>query len=129
MFQLDFRDRRPLYEQIKERMKTFILSGVLKSDERIPSVRELAQSLTINPNTIQKAYKELEDEGYIYSIRGKGNFVVPQDLVVNQKKLNDLEQEMKKILKEMLYLGIGKERILSLINDIYSERTVKDEND
>jgi hypothetical protein len=68
MLQLDYKDHRPLYEQIKEKMKVLIMSGVLKSDQQLPSVRELAQSLTINPNTIQKAYKDLETEGFIYSV-------------------------------------------------------------
>ena len=79
MLQLNPKDHAPLYEQIKEQMKELIMTGVLKADEQIPSVRELAQMLTINPNTIQKAYKELEQEGFVYSIRGKGNFVTPQN--------------------------------------------------
>ncbi|MFZ7103932.1 MAG: GntR family transcriptional regulator [Peptococcaceae bacterium] len=129
MFQLDLRDGRPLYEQIKEKMKTFILTGALKADEKIPSVRELAQSLTINPNTIQKAYKDLEEEGYIYSHRGKGSFVTPRDNIVNQQKISTLEHELQKILTELLYLGVGKSRVLSVIRNIYSERQVEEEND
>ena len=78
MLHLDFRDRRPLYEQIKEKLKALIISGVLKEDEKIPSVRELAGMLTINPNTIQKAYKDLESEGYIYSQKARGSFVDPR---------------------------------------------------
>ncbi|NMA15033.1 MAG: GntR family transcriptional regulator, partial [Clostridia bacterium] len=86
MFQLDFRDRRPIYEQIKDNIKELIISGILKPDERIPSIRELAQTLTINPNTIQKAYKDLEAEGFIYSVRAKGNFVAPINTAANQAR-------------------------------------------
>lgn len=129
MFQLDLRDGRPLYEQIKGKMKTLILTGALKGDEKIPSVRELAQSLTINPNTIQKAYKDLEEEGYIYSLRGKGSFVTPRDSMVNHQKLNILEDELEKILTELFYLGVTKERVELIVNRIFSERQVEGEND
>ena len=79
MFQLDFKDRRPIYEQIKEKLKFLIIEGAMKEGEKIPSVRELAVSMAINPNTIQKAYKELESEGYIYSVTAKGYFVTPRE--------------------------------------------------
>ena len=77
MIQLDFSDRRPLYEQIKEKFKELIFTGAMKEQDKIPSVRELASILAINPNTIQRAYKELEEEGYIYSQRAKGSFIAP----------------------------------------------------
>jgi GntR family transcriptional regulator len=122
MFQLDVRDRKPLYEQIKEKMKALIISRALKTDERIPSVRELAQSLTINPNTIQKAYKDLETEGFIYSIRAKGSFVAPLDKKANLARRNELVQELEKIVAELLYLDEPQEQLLALIRSIYEQK-------
>lgn len=119
MFQLDFKDRRPLYEQIKEKMKLLIINGVLKANEKIPSVRELAQILTINPNTIQKSYKDLETEGFIYSIRGKGSFVTPLDDTVNQNRCNELMADLEKITAELMYLNVQKEQIIFCIETIF----------
>ncbi|MDK2934383.1 MAG: GntR family transcriptional regulator [Clostridiales bacterium] len=129
MLQLDYRDRRPLYEQIKEKMKELIINGILKQDERIPSVRELAQLLTINPNTIQKAYKDLEVEGFIYSIRGRGSFVAPLNDVINQTRLNELTKDLEKLIAEMMYVGLTKEQIISSVDRIYKERQDKMEDD
>lgn len=121
MFQLDFRDRRPLYEQIKEKMKTLIISGVLKPDERIPSVRELAQSLTVNPNTVQKAYKDLETEGFIYSIRAKGNFVTPRNHSVYHPRREELLRELKKNVAELMYLNEPMEQLIDIIHATYEK--------
>lgn len=73
MFSLSYNDHRPIYEQIKEKFKQLIISGAMPTDAQLPSVRDLAQQMAINPNTIQRAYKELEAEGYIYSVRAKGD--------------------------------------------------------
>ena len=75
MIILDYRDRRPIYEQVISRFQELMLTGALEKDSQLPSVRSLAMELSINPNTIQKAYAELERQGYIYSIKGKGSFV------------------------------------------------------
>ena len=75
MIVIDYRDRKPIYEQIVEKFQMLIIKGVLEPDTQIPSVRSLATELSINPNTIQRAYTELERQGYIYSIKGKGSFV------------------------------------------------------
>ena len=72
MFELDVRSRKPIYEQLVDKLKELIMNEILKPDEQLPSVRTLAQELTINPNTIQKAYRELEAQGFIYSLKGKG---------------------------------------------------------
>lgn len=119
MLQIDYRDRRPIYEQIREKMKELIIKGVLKTDERIPPVRELAQSLTINPNTIQKAYKDMEDKGYIYSVRGKGSFVSPAGQWVDDKKLDELILSFEKIVSEMIFFGADKERVISIVSSLY----------
>jgi GntR family transcriptional regulator len=119
MFQLDIRDHRPLYEQIKEKMKSLIIKGVLKADQRVPSVRELAQTLTINPNTIQKAYKDLEEEGFIYSVRGKGSFITPMAHIENQSRVSVLLQDLERMIAELVYLQVPKEQLMALINDQY----------
>ena len=75
MIQLNYRDSKPIYEQIKDGFRKLIISNSLSANEKLPSVRELASGLAINPNTIQKAYRDLESEGYVYSIAGKGTFV------------------------------------------------------
>ena len=73
-FHLDYRDPLPIYEQLKQECKRLILSGVIAPGDKLPSVRELAGSLSINPNTIQRAYRELEADGYLISVPGKGSF-------------------------------------------------------
>ncbi|WP_227937082.1 GntR family transcriptional regulator [Alkalihalobacillus deserti] len=115
MFQLDIRSRVPIYEQLVEKWKELIIHEVYQPDQQLPSVRVLAQELTVNPNTIQKAYRELENQGYIYSIPGKGKFVAPQAITTNNEKVTKLKQELLKLLSEALYLGIDKEEIHSLI--------------
>ncbi|MEL7566144.1 MAG: GntR family transcriptional regulator [Dehalobacterium sp.] len=122
MFQLDLTDRRPLYEQIREKIKELIVKGVMKPNEKIPSVREMAQWLTINPNTIQKAYKDLELKGFIYSVRAKGSFVTPLDQIDNQGKRDELIREVERIGRELLYLNIPKEDIIAKIEEIYAEK-------
>ncbi|MCL7745717.1 GntR family transcriptional regulator [Halalkalibacter alkaliphilus] len=123
MFQLDTRSRKPIYEQLVEKMKELIIHEVYQPDEQLPSVRVLSQQLTINPNTIQKAYRELEHQGYIYSIPGKGKFVAPQSETINEEKVKKMKQELIKLLSEAMYLGMDKEDILSLLD--IAEKSVK----
>ena len=106
MIQLNYRDARPLYEQIKEKLRYLILSGALVCNTILPSVREFAQTLTVNPNTIQKAYRELELEGYIYSVKGKGSFVARQDKSSSfyQHQIDNLLVNLNGILTELFYL-------------------------
>lgn len=122
MIQLDFRERKPLYEQIREKMKELIISGALKANERIPSVRELAQMLTINPNTIQKAYRDLENEGFIYSVRAKGSFVVPLDKSPNLARKETLMTEFEKVGKELKFMNVSKGDLYDCINEIYKRK-------
>ena len=106
MFELDIRSRKPIYEQLVEKIKELIINQVLQPDEQLPSVRMLSKELTINPNTIQKAYRELERQGYIYTVQGKGNFIAPTELMSNQDKLQEMKPEMMKLLSEAIYLGL-----------------------
>ena len=127
MFQLDFKDRRPIYEQIKEKMKFLIIGGAMKEGEKIPSVRELAVSMAINPNTIQKAYKELESEGYIYSVTAKGYFVTPR-ASTDVGKNAELLAKFSDTVRELMYLGKTKNELSDIINSIYKGGT-NDGND
>ncbi len=117
MFELDFRSRTPIYEQLVEKFKELIIKKILKADEQLPSVRVLAAQLTVNPNTINKAYHKLEQEGYIYSVPGKGNFVSPDVSGIQSSRLKSLKLELSKIVSEMNYLGLNKEDIAALIKD------------
>ena len=117
MIQLNYRDTRPVYQQIKDNVRQLVVSGALKKDEKLPSVREMAASLAINPNTIQRAYRELESEGYIYTLSGKGTFVAEVDHS-NQFRQQELLPQFDKIVSELLYLSMPvndlTNRILSL---------------
>ena len=126
MFQLDTSDRRPLYEQIKERFKELIIGGVLKENDKIPSVRELAMMLAINPNTIQKAYKELENEGYIYSLQARGSFVakhteVSENSTCRKAAMSNLDT----VLKELMFLGAEPDEIKAHVDEIYKQKGMK----
>ncbi len=114
MILIDYRDTRPIYEQVVERFKMLILHGVLASDEKIPSVRNLAVELSINPNTIQRAYAELERQGYIYTVKGKGNFVSDSGQLLLKYK-EEIFAEILKICKAALEIGITQEEIIQTI--------------
>lgn len=86
MISINYRDPRPIYEQIQSELRRLMLTGALPPGSRLPSVRELAGQLAINPNTIQRAYRELEADGYILSVAGKGSFVAQVDRIAEQQK-------------------------------------------
>ena len=116
MFILDYRDARPIYTQLCDGVKEQILSGVLQEGDRLPSVRELAVQLTINPNTIQRSYAMLEAEGWIASVPGKGSFVCPVPATA-QAKAAAMWEELDKLRQEMARLGIGTEEIIRHLNE------------
>lgn len=105
MLQLNYRDAKPIYEQVKEGLISLMVTGGLKEGEKLPSVRALASSLAINPNTIQRAYEALEHEGYTYSIAGKGSFVAARD-EVSQMRRDELLAVWDKTTGELLFLGM-----------------------
>jgi len=117
---LDYRDKRPIYEQVQEKLERLITSGALESDFKMPSVRSLAIELSVNPNTIQRAYTQLEQEGYIYTVSGRGSFVAPAEewRDSKQKKLLD---EWSELTIQVMESGITKERLLQKIEGIYKE--------
>jgi GntR family transcriptional regulator len=118
MFELDLRSRKPIYEQLVDKLKELIISEIVKADEQLPSVRTLAGDLTINPNTIQKAYRELENQGYIYSVKGRGSFVNPAALTQNSEKVSKVLSDLEKLIAEGMYLGITAEDIIEIIRKI-----------
>ena len=120
MIRLDYKNDKPLHEQISQGIKELIIRGVLKSDEQLPSVRDMSVSLTVNPNTVQRAYKSLEGEGVIYSIRGKGNFVAA-DFEADKKQLMALRQTLSETVAELKFCGEAKQDILEIIDKIYAE--------
>ena len=108
---IDYKDAHPIYEQIVERFKTLILKGVMQPDEQMPSVRSLAMELSINPNTIQKAYADLERQGFIYTVKGRGNFVA-DDSGLAQKRRSEYLDQILKLAKEVMEIDMPKEQII-----------------
>ena len=113
MIVLDYRDNRPLYQQVKDSLRRMMLTGLLEPDEKLPSVRSLATQLAINPNTIQRAYAELEAEGYIYSVAGKGSFVSAGD-GEHARRIAELTQRLRPLVEELKSLGCTREQLLAL---------------
>lgn len=114
------RDPRPIYLQIKEGLCRLILSGAVKTGERLPSVRELAGQLAINPNTIQRAYRELENDGFIYSISGKGSFAAALD-DVDAGRRSAKEREFRAAAQELLRLGTPKADLMAILDQLEEE--------
>ena len=110
LISLNYRDSRPIYEQIKDNYKKLILSGAIAPDERLPSVRELAAQLAINPNTIQRAYRELESEGIVYTIPGKGSFA-GKAREVEEGRMQQLFSDFDQMVAQLLLLGVSKEEL------------------
>lgn len=106
MISINYRDPRPIYEQVRDALRKLIVSGSLPSDQKLPSVRELASSLAINPNTIQRAYRELEQEGYICTVPGKGGFACARTDVDEERK-SALLHQFDETVGELLYLGVS----------------------
>ena len=108
MLNLDYRDARPIYEQVRDGLRRLMVTGVIREGEKLPSVRALASSLAINPNTIQRAYESLEAEGYVYSIPGKGSFAAP-------RTGDSLLGHFDTVTAELLYLGVTGEQLTARV--------------
>lgn len=113
---INYRDSRPIYEQIAEHYRQLILSGVMEADEQMPSVRNLAMELSTNPNTIQKAYAELIRDGYIYTVKGLGNFVSGNSGLLEQKK-EEMRARLEELRNEGLKLGLDMDLIWREISE------------
>lgn len=121
MIFIDYKDTRPIYEQVVQKYARLILNGVIKADTKMPSVRTLAMDLSINPNTIQKAYMELERQGYIYTVKGKGSFVSnPERLVCLQKET--CIDKIREDVKEAGEYGVSKEEILKAVMEVIEDK-------
>lgn len=118
---LDLRSRQPIYLQIVERIKEQIIKEVLKPHEKLPTVRQLAMDVSINPNTIQRAYKELESLNFVYSVTGKGIFVADISDIKSEEKVLKITKDLKKSISEAMFLGVSKERLIELINEVEKE--------
>ena len=118
MIIMDYKDRRPIYEQVAEKLEELMLLGILGENEPLPSVRSLAMELSINPNTIQRAYGELERQGYIYTVKGKGSFVA-ENSVMKEKRKKDLLIQVSEVIDEAIRLGISGEEIKNMVEIQY----------
>lgn len=124
MIVIDYRDKRPLYEQVAEKLSQLIICGVLESNAKLPSVRSLAMELSINPNTIQRAYAQLEQDGYIYTVVGRGNFVTDTNEWQNgyhKAVLKELEESILKA-KEA---GMPQEQVEELVRTTYKSPPIE----
>ncbi len=110
MMNLEFRDSRPIYSQIADNFRNQITTGILRRDDKLPSVRELASELAINPNTIQRAYRELETQGMIVTIPGKGCFVSG-----SSDDLFELWQAFDHAVTQLMSRGISKQQLLEYL--------------
>ncbi len=122
MILIDTRSRKPIYEQLIDNIKALIVSGVLQRDEQLPSVRQLAQDLAINPNTIQKAYAELERQGVIYSLKGRGSFVGSSLNELRSVQRQELLEKVAELGRELYRLDVPEEEICARIRETYRQQ-------
>ena len=118
MFQIDLKSRKAIYEQVMDNFKRLIVTGVVKQDEKVPSVRDMAKALTVNPNTVQKAYRELENQGYIYTVLGQGSFISAPPQQGDAKEVAALYESIKNNVQELIFRNETKENILQFIQKI-----------
>lgn len=118
MIVLDYRDKRPIYEQVADKLKHLIVCGALESNARMPSVRSLALELSVNPNTIQRAYAQLEQDGYLYTIVGRGNYVTCEK-EWKSGRIAALRKELKLLLEQARDIGLPREELLRALDEIY----------
>lgn len=124
MFEIDSRSRMPIYEQIKNQIMTCIRLGVYKPDEQLPSIRSVSQQTGINVNTVKRAFTDLEDDGVIYTLIGRGSFVsadAAQNTSIADKALKDMEFTIRALKSK----GVTEESLVLLIKKIYSEENQK----
>ncbi len=111
---INYRDSRPIYEQIVDQYKKMILVGVMAHDEQMPSVRSLAAELSANPNTVQKAYAELERQGFIYTVKGRGNFVCGREQLVSARQ-KEIIEEIRALFEEAREVGLTRETVMEAL--------------
>ena len=112
MLGINYRDGRPIYEQVVDEIEHMVVHGVLEPDSQLPSVRQMAAELSINPNTIPRAYSELESRGEIYSVKGKGNFVSPNAGALRERRLRDLQVQITELVRTARELGVSDAQLM-----------------
>ena len=116
MIQINYHDSRPIYEKVKDSLRQLIVSGAIAEGEKLPSVRELAVSLTVNPNTIQRAYRELEQEGAIVSVPGKGSFAAWGG-GARAARMQELKEKLHALAAEFEALGVTRDELAQIIKE------------
>ncbi len=118
MILIDYRDKRPIYEQVVEKLERLIISGGLEPLTKMPSVRSLAMELSVNPNTVQRAYAQLEQDGYLYTVSGRGSFVTAEN-EWRENKQGKLLREWQELTLQAKEAGITKEQLFGKLDQIY----------
>ena len=121
MIQISYKDPRPIHEQVEDGVRRLIISGALPPGDQLPSVRELATTLAINPNTIARAYHDLETQGYVYKVPGKGSFV-SDELPVDPHRRDELLQTLDQTVAELLYLGANSTELKARIDAAHARQ-------
>lgn len=111
VIQLNYRDARPIYEQVKDGFRKLLLTGVLKEGDRLPSVRELSAQLAVNPNTIQRAYREMEAEGIVYTAQARGTFAASPD-ALRREQVGSLMAALRETAAQLEAMGVSREEII-----------------
>lgn len=120
MILLDYRDKRPIYEQVVEKLERLIVSGGLEPLTKMPSVRSLAMEISVNPNTVQRAYAQLEQDGYLYTVSGRGTFVTAEN-EWRESKQGKVLKEWKSVTLQAKEAGISREQLTIKLGEIYGE--------
>lgn len=121
MITIDYKDRRPLYQQIMDKIQELAVMGLIKADEQLPSVRSLATELAINPNTIQRAYAELEKKGITYSVPGKGSFLAKSQHSIVEDRTAEIGTRLSGIIDEAKKLAMQLETFQNMVTEIWQQ--------
>ena len=122
LFQVDMKSRKSIYEQVVDNVKELIVTGLLPAESKLPSVRELSRTLTVNPNTIQKAYRELEHQGFIYTVNGRGSFVKErEEMRFDEKRIGEVSEDLKFAVRELMFMGVTSDEVKEKVDEVYGE--------
>ena len=124
MITIDYKDRRPLYQQIMDKIEELAVLGLLKPDEQLPSVRSLATELAINPNTIQRAYAQLETKGITYTVPGKGSFLAKSQKSIVQERTAEIHNQLTKLIAESKNLELSQEFFINMVLQIWQQSPI-----
>lgn len=121
MFTIDVMSRVPVYEQLIKQVEDQVLKGIMKEGDKMPSVRSLSMELSTNPNTIQKAYMELDRRGILVSVLGKGSFISAEALKIVGNQSKEKLSDLKEIVRKLAYAGVSKSEITDMIEEVYKK--------